>query len=1258
MPPALAGAQFRVDEHDFESLLAASIEFAECLRFVDIDGRDNGHWGEMLAGNDIAAMARLASLDIARAQAAFSEAFDVAGAATLASLVDDLDRKLERYLAGLPDTALARLGQGVDALVSQAALPTLAQLRQLTGRWPRPEGAPSALPTRSALRSAFFALVGAARRLQDLARAGLHAAETCGTQPPAIGLLVAFLRVFARVQERLNRFAERHCDFYYDECLRMPRREAEPDHLHLVFTRATRATGDVQVPAATRVSAGQDESGRPIEFETDRPLLVSDVRVTALKTLRLERDPLISPECSFRYVTRVVTGSFDAGGDGAVRALFGGSALGGSEAGRDARLGLAWSTPALWLKEGDRHLSLTLRLALSDPRSIGELIDDLERADTYDEFRDRAGVLLARWLLDPRADKPADDSSGPIAAEELARLRSVVLRLAGQIPGIRSTWWPPDDAKGTDRALQLFTDAQPPQRDGVIEALFNGLFVLGLSTATGWHEVVSAVVRRGEVGTDGEQGLNLEWRLRPEDPPIVPCSADIHGPEWPVAAPVLALQVNPRARVHPLSFLGAVRLIGLDLEVEVEGVRDLQLFNQLGHLDASKPFAPFGPLPDTASYLVIGGPEIARKPIDQLTLHLDWSGLPDGPGGFAEYYQYYGPDLGNTSFAVEPAILRNGEWQPASADGQAIVLFSEVSPGGRLLAERAIEFDEAVLRTQWQSVDQPIALDQGARGGNVRLQLSQPPGAFGHAAYPGLLTEGLTARSRRRRAIPLPPVPYTPVIARVSLDYRSTSRVRFSRGGAADHSSAMRVLHLHPFGTDTLYPAVASTPRHVLPTPDRDGNLYIGLDCSGLGGPLALLFELREDTAREPAPGAAADPALEWSVMVDNHWQALHAEQVLEDSTKGFRTSGVVVLELTEAATRGNTVLPGDAYWLRLSTDADSRQFAGLLAVRAHAVRATRVREPAASPQPPAELARWQLVRAVAGITAVEPRGTPFGQRPEETIGQRRTRIGERLRHKGRASTPWDYERLVLEACPSVRKVRCFPNLHSPSGETRPGQVLIVVVPQLPADNPELRSRPHRLNAVELRRIADLLQPLASDCAELQVRNAAFEFVQVRATLRLKRHPGMDGSIASHGRVIQRVNQAIVDYLSPWSEGGHGAAFEWSLRCEDIESWIRAELPEVEAISGLSLLQISESDEGAFYLGDSALLAVAGDVQPGEAAARCRWPWSLALPTETHLIDIVPGDSPDASIEVCGISRLRVGESFIVGTPIVGSGLP
>lgn len=1313
-PAALAGAQFRVDERDLESLLASTAEFAGWLRFVDVDGLDSGHWGELLAGNEAVAMARLASIDLAREQAGFSQAFDAAPLDDLARLVSRFDRRLQGWLDGLPPPALARLGGGVDALLAPAPREALEQLRaQPEEPEPLRTASASALD-RHALRAVFFALHGAAGRLAALGRRGLTDALTRGDQPPAIGLLAAFLQVYRRVQDRMNRFGERHCDFYYDECLRMPGRDAVPERVHLVLGRDGDPKAVVEVPAGARFTAGQDGQGRSIEFAADRAVRLTDARVVDLRTLRLERDPLVAPECSFGHVTRAAVARFEGGGQGPARSLFGGPVPGLPDADGDARLGLALSAPTLWLKEGERHLALTLHLARADDRPADELIAALETAATWDDFQARAGELFAAWLLDPRPDPTTDPTTDPddsatvggeptrlpavmrrrrragdgpdsptewwpLTRREVSRIRALVRRRAQvgtdstepHFPEILREWctsvrkpdarpgqstttgaveWPLPDEVRQGHPLSLFIGLARPQRELVLDALFDGVFTLALSTATGWLEAASAVVRRAEPDTHGQCGLAVHWRLRPEDPPIVPCVPGVHGGEWPTLHPVLRLTVNPRSRLHPWSLLQVVRLAGLDLRVGVVGLRDLQLFNQLGRLDASKPFAPFGPLPDAASYLVAGADEIARKPIEAFTLHIAWSGLPDGPGGFADHYRAYGLAWDNASFTVTPSILRNGTWQAASAASGSTRLFACEAPNGRLFAAQAIVLDPAALRTHWQGAVAPIALDAGARGGHVRLQLSGPAGAFGHAAYPGLLTQSLTAQVRRRRPAVVPPTPYTPVIERVSIDYRSTCRVRLARGGAAVDATGVELLHLHPFGVERLYPAPQAFARPLLPATGRDGQLYVGLAATTLAGPLTLLFDLRDDTAQESTGLQRPEPRFEWHVLAEDRWQKLSPEQELENTTQGFRTSGVVTLDVPDGATRGNRILPPDLFWLRLSTDAPSARFAGLRGVRAQAVSATRVIGDGCSDDPPAANASWKPTTAIAGVTGVSAVGVPVGGRAAESTDQRRTRIAERLRHRQRASTAWDYERLVLEAFPQVRKVRCFPGLHSPSGEYRAGQVLVVVVPDLPGDDLLLRARPHRLNAVELGDITEFLRPLASPCVSLQVRNAAFERIQVRCTLRLERG-------ANRGRSIQEVNDALIDYLSPWRKGGPGATFEWSLRAEDVASCIRDAVPQVRSVAGVSLLQLSEDIDGRFRLDDSALGAKRS-LRPGTAAAHARWQWTLALSTESHLIDVAAAEGPEARAEVTGVERLAIDETFVVGERIAQSARP
>jgi hypothetical protein len=177
-------------------------------------------------------------------------------------------------------------------------------------------------------------------------------------------------------------------------------------------------------------------------------------------------------------------------------------------------------------------------------------------------------------------------------------------------------------------------------------------------------------------------------------------------------------------------------------------------------------------------------------------------------------------------------------------------------------------------------------------------------------------------------------------------------------------------------------------------------------------------------------------------------------------------------------------------------------------------------------------------------------------------------------------------------------------------------------------------AEPH-LNAVELARIRDTLRGLASPFARIQVRNAVYERIQVRCTVKLARG-------FQQGQALRRINQAVVDYLSPWRDGGLRPSLDWTVRCEDVEAHIRA-LDCVEFVTRLSLLHVVRDDDQVYTLGDTAR-------NHGLAATqvRPRSPWSIALPMRDHMI--VPIDVPtDERPEVTGIAHLGLGATFILG---------
>jgi len=137
-----------------------------------------------------------------------------------------------------------------------------------------------------------------------------------------------------------------------------------------------------------------------------------------------------------------------------------------------------------------------------------------------------------------------------------------------------------------------------------------------------------------------------------------------------------------------------------------------------------------------------------------------------------------------------------------------------------------------------------------------------------------------------------------------------------------------------------------------------------------------------------------------------------------------------------------------------------------------------------------------------------------------------RRRAAERLRHRQRCITPWDYERLLLEEFPGVYRVKCIPHA-SDTSWTAPGHVLIVAVPDLSNHNRPDPLQP-RVDLDTLTRMRDLAQAHAADGVSVHVRNP--EYLAVRLDFKVRFRPGLP---FDHSR--QQLHGALVEALSPWA---------------------------------------------------------------------------------------------------------------------------
>ncbi len=141
------------------------------------------------------------------------------------------------------------------------------------------------------------------------------------------------------------------------------------------------------------------------------------------------------------------------------------------------------------------------------------------------------------------------------------------------------------------------------------------------------------------------------------------------------------------------------------------------------------------------------------------------------------------------------------------------------------------------------------------------------------------------------------------------------------------------------------------------------------------------------------------------------------------------------------------------------------------------------------------------------------------------------------------------------------------------------------------------------------------------------------------------------------GVSITRLDRDISSYICPWKKIGYQAKFGWTIRSEDIESYIRS-LDYVDFVTNFSMLHITQESDDRFILADTACplpdQQPEGDVEwsplsgvDNDDRITPRYPWSLAVPARHHFIETI-NSIRHIDAEPTGIGELEIGTTFII----------
>ena len=699
--------------------------------------------------------------------------------------------------------------------------------------------------------------------------------------------------------------------------------------------------------------------------------------------------------------------------------------------------------------------------------------------------------------------------------------------------------------------------AAPPTQDN---------FIAELTGLKKWMTVAIA-----EFGIDGDGNLVFVLFLDPTADAVIPYSEKIHqrGMVLATPLPVLSIRVvDPAAGsggtgasagsgTPPANYcevLANMAFSEIDLLVYVIGLKDVTVLNDIGPQDTSKPFTLFGPQPAVGSAAIIGSNELAYKNITGMdptgttaagiTVHIDWDKLTS----ITDFSRA-------ANKTVNTYMLAGGGWKQAAT---ALPILSEVSydvrdpntptapPGSagpyRIGDEEGDQNTEAFIggsdTLNFALPEYDGLFDFGpnppytvnAKNGFLKIEFAGPTD-FGHFDYiKRFTTATLNTPST------LPEQPYTPAVKSLTIDYIAFGTVDLDHTVLPDNPAGGYFFHIGPFGSALQSKAILGSTANptFLPVFPNEGEFFIGIDAFAPDQTLSLLFQLSEGSA-DPS---FDEQTIAWSFLgANNQWIAFDSQSVSDDTGDLTRT-GIIRFSFPHTATNLNTWMGASLYWIRAAVAKDTGAICHIISIQAQAAAAQltdyyHTGVVYTDILPPSTISK--LLVGDSAIKSISQPYSSFGGKVAEPDSAFYTRVSERLRHKNRSITMWDYERMVLQQFPEIQKVKCINHTRigatvtDGDNELAPGYVLVVPIPNLQGKNAIDPLRP-QTSLGTLVKIGDYLRGLISPFVKLQVKNARFDEIQLDFKVQFR-----DGDAAFYAG---QLNTEIEQFMSPWAFGG------------------------------------------------------------------------------------------------------------------------
>jgi len=925
---------------------------------------------------------------------------------------------------------------------------------------------------------------------------------------PDTTLLRSFVNLLQNHQEQLNAISQKHLQFYYQDILKQTIKSAIADSV-FAYTTLAQKTKTFKLPAGTLLNAGVDAQKNPILFATSTDVELNPATISSAYTL----NKVVTGKLASLYLQSISTPGTvqqDTKGKTIAWDTFGSST---SSVDTLAKVGIAFASPMLLLREGSRKITVTMvYAAVIDPQMLLVASYYLSTQSAWlqvtPSFASNKNIGLVNQFIfeiDLNAAQPPIEAFliNPDGLQTVwPMLKMSFASFTTEVVPIITSITIAVDVLNV-KTFQLYNNygaistKTPYQIFGPLP-LVNSNFIIGNNEIFG--KPINSL------------GVEFTWNNLPADfatyyneynnyinppptQPTMPQSAekslitrvwdtitDKHDPE---PTPVIQAPATVPPVFNNCSFGVNFKLL------QPKGWTTLKVSNQMGC---------------TVQNCTSGC--IYKQQI-----------LNPLPGD---------PPLPSTLFSTSCIKVTDGENKPIVQSLNTSSFFAFDNNG-------QLPYDPTVQLT-------PLRYSETSTAGFMKMEMAVPQYGFGAELYPKVVANIATLNAltvyqiaadkndddkKKDQAKIIQPanMPFAPEVSDLGAHYSASQTYTFNNQTG---TYPLQCFLYTPFQTQEVYNNTSVNMSSyyavdgsidlthglpLFPAINNKGYLFLGMDDLIPANTINLYFELSRKYGV-----AGNDKSIAYNYLSTKGWSNL---SVLSDGTNGLSCSGILKVNVPNDITNQNTVMPSGKYWFSIKVN-NPTSYADTILVTTNGFAATRTGSSFLSSDEAPHIAG----NAISKFQTVIPQVTgplqpfpSFGGKPAELVGGMNQRVSNRLKTKDRAVMPEDYFRLIKHEYPEIYYSKTAFN-----SSTKTTNVYVVKESKNTTHQDAFRPM---ITECKEENITAFLAQRASAFAGLVVSNFNFLYVCVNATISI--------DLGFEPKGLQRtINDALNIFLSPW----------------------------------------------------------------------------------------------------------------------------